>query len=674
MNKLVLGLLFISIFQSAYAQDGIGELYHFTEDVRNIVWESAPLPEEFVLSEEDTDRAAAYIGLDQEIGEYAFSQTEKPAPGSDQPCPQLSSSDGSKKALEQKIKDRKYNLYFTMTFNDAEAVGLAEGFMGKNNFNTFMLQQANSGGNSKAFEIQSLSKLTQKFKAKNPNSNFDSLGIKEREKLLIDFANDTAQIEIPKGMLMSEIAIAHAIQNPSSWKVGMSEIKDELSFNQKVLVASHLGGKFSDRYNYDRAEEGSGVVTIEEMLSSVRDGHPGGICRDVSMAQSAILKELGVPKDKIYQIGYSTAGGGHAVVAIQDPDNPKNIVKLNYGYVTESNGAVGSSALVQNTSLPDFGINNRIYDADGDPVGKLPTEIGEILYDSSGGNKGKITPPSRHNLQKVGVQTPFGAGNVFTGETSSGDKVVGVTLQKSINLKYLDNDVAAGFISRKGDRSTVSISQEAFYVRAKSTLNSPSFEQGNFSFSSRLGLETELFAMTNRVKPKGSSETEDSNYDATFSPFIGASANWKSDDKRTEVISDIEVEGNLVNKNIQLSGEEGMTVGFNKATFRTGMSHTVSNEMKVVGQTGIIMRQMGSSAHFSGGILKETPTSNLRAIASYSAPLSKDVPAFLPEAQRNFGLSIGGEQKKSGIYYQLNYNRDLDNNSNAVGLSAGWKF
>jgi hypothetical protein len=340
------------------------------------------------------------MALDQELGEYAFSQTEKELPSSDQPCPQISNSDASKRALEEKIKERKYNLYFTMTFNDAEAVGLAEGFMGMNNLNVFMLGQANSG-NPKANGIRSLGKLRQKYKSENPNSNFDSLGIKDREKVLIQFAQDSAGVEIPKGMLMSEIAIARAVSDPANWKAGMAEIKDDLSFDQKVLVASHLGGKFSERYNFDRAgSEGQGVVTIEEMLTSVRDVQPGGICRDVSMAQSAILKELGVPKDNIYQVGYTTTSGGHAVVAIQDPDNPKNIIKLNYGAVTESNEAVGSSALIQNTSLPDFGIKNKIYNADGDPVGNLPTEIGEILYDTTGGNRGKMIPASRHSIQK----------------------------------------------------------------------------------------------------------------------------------------------------------------------------------------------------------------------------------------------------------------------------------
>lgn len=672
--KVITLLIFLTALPS-FAQDNLGEIYEFSEEVRNIVWETAPVPEDFSLKEEDTDRAVAFMELDQEIGEYAFSETEKRAPGSDQPCDNLSGSDASKKALAQKIKERKYNLYFTMTFNDAEAVGLAQGFMGKNNFNTFMLGQAYEGGNPKASQINTLGKLTQKYKNDNPGTNFDSLGIKEKEKLLIKYAKDNSSVDIPKGMLMSEIAISHAINHPGDWKSGMKEIKNELSFDQKILVASHLGGKFSDRYNFDRAGgSGRGVVTIEEMLTSVRDGHPGGICRDVSMAQSAILKELGVPKDKIYQIGYSTSGGGHAVVAIQDPDNPKNVVKLNYGYVTESNGAVGSSALLQNTSLPDFGMRNRIYDADGDPVGSLPTEIGEILYDSSGGNKGKITPPSRHNLQKVGIITPLGEGQVFTGETSSGDKVVGVTLQKTFRSKYMDNEIAAGVISREGERSLVNISQEAVYVRMKNTLNSPNLQTGNFTLGSRIGVESEGLFMQNRVNSTNYGDKDDSNVEVRTSPFIGASALWNSDDKKTQVNADIEVESDFVNKNIQLNPKEGMTLAFNKATIKTGMAHQVSPEMRVVGQTAIVMRQMGSSAHLSTGLLKETEHSNFRAVASYSTPITKDMPAFVPESQRNIGFSVGGEQKKSGIFYNFGYSRDLDNKSNTVGLSAGWKF
>lgn len=663
-------LFFMTALQ---AEDGIGKLYHFSEDVRNVVHESSPIPEDFVLDEEQTDKAVAYMELDQELGDYAFSETLITPKDTDQPCDKTSSSDSSKKALAKKIEERKYNIYFTMTFNDAKAVGLAEGFMGKDNYSTFILQQSQAG-NFKANQIQNLNQLKNKFKSENPDITLSALSFKEREEKLRDFAKSHTGVEIPKGMLLSELVISHAISNPNDWKTGMSQAKDDLSFEQKILVASHLGGKFSDRYNYDRAGgKGTGVVTIEEMLESVRSGKPGGICRDVSMAQSAILKELGVPKDKIYQLGYNTIGGGHAVVAIQDPNNPKNIVKLNYGYVSESDGAVGSSALIQNTSLPDFGMRNRVYDADGVPVASLPTEIGEVLYDVTEGNKGKIVPPSRHNLMKVNVDTPFGKGKVFTGETSSGDKVVGVALQKNFSTKRTDNEVAVAAISREGDRSFATLSQEALYLRAKTTFKGPRYDSENFSISSRAGVETEALLMKNKLNYSFGSQ-EESNVDVNIKPFIGASSTWSSDDKKTKLTADAEIEGYVVNDNIQTTLNEGTTLAFNKATFRTGIERKVTPQMKVVGETGVVLRQIGNSASFSGGIIKESSSSNYRALATYSTPLTNDVPIFLPESQKSFGLSVGGDHKRSGIYYQLEYNRNLDNKSNTVGLSAGWKF
>lgn len=665
-------LLLLIITPSLMAQDNIGKVYHFTEDVRNIVWESSPIQTDFRLGEKETDKAVSYMALDQELAEYANSRMKAPSTNDDEPCDDSNESDASKKGLAKKIEDRKYNLYFTMTFNDAEAVGLAEGFMGRNNFRTFMLNKG-SNGKPKAYGILNLAQLKSKFKTKNPSVDLSNLSFLDRESALIKFAEDYSSIKIPKGMLLSELAIDHAIKNPKDWKSGMAEIKDELSFDQKVLVASSLGGKFSDRYNYDRVgSKGEGVVTIEEMLESVRDGNPGGICRDVSMAQSAILKELGVPKDKIYQIGYSTSGGGHAVVAIQDPDNPKNIVKLNYGYVSESDGAVGSSALIQNTSLPDFGIQNRVYDADGVPVASLPTEIGEVLYDATGGTKGKLAPPSRHSLSKVHVDTPFGSGQMFTGQTSSGDKVVGVAVTRTRDSKYTTDEVSIAGVQRTGDRSNSKISQEALYLRFKSTLNGPSLERENFSLSSRAGVESEVFLMRNKVESSSKSKN-DTNIDTTFKPFLGATAKW-SVSEETTVASDINIEGQLSNKNIQLKSTEGMTLAFNKATIRTGITHKVTPSMTVMGQSGIVLRQIGNSASFSTGVIKETRKSDFRAIATYSTPLSKDAPAFLPEAQRNFGVSLGENHKRSGLYYQFEYNRDLDNKSNSIGFGGGWKF
>ena len=99
----LIAALFMLILTPAFADGAIGELYHFAEDVRNVAWETAPLPQDFVLSEEDTDRAVTFMELDQELGEYVFSQTERPQEKSDTPCSQVSDSDASKKALEEKI-------------------------------------------------------------------------------------------------------------------------------------------------------------------------------------------------------------------------------------------------------------------------------------------------------------------------------------------------------------------------------------------------------------------------------------------------------------------------------------------------------------------------------------------------------------------------------------------
>jgi hypothetical protein len=274
----------------------------------------------------------------------------------------------------------------------------------------------------------------------------------------------------------------------------------------------------------------------------------------------------------------------------------------------------------------------------------------------------------------MGIKTHLGEGNVFTGETSSGDKIVGVTLQKTDKTKYSETTKVIGIMQRQGDRDRLTLSQDALYLRMRTTLNSPSLELGNFSLSSRVGVEAKILAMQNKTKKDNGSTKESFNVDSMVSPIIGATANWNSEDKKTEVSADVEVEGYAINKNVQLTPLEGMTLAFNKTTIRTGITHDVTDQMRIVGQTGIVVREMGSSAQFSAGVLNGNTNSQYRSMATYSTPISNDIPAFLPESQRTFGFSHSGEKRKSGAYYQLDYTHDLDNDSNALSASTGWKF
>jgi hypothetical protein len=126
-------------------------------------------------------------------------------------------------------------------------------------------------------------------------------------------------------IIQSEYAVQYAIQNPDNWASEFESLGNSgaLSIEDKMLIASQLGGQFGEKYNLDRASDGVGVVTIEQLFASLASGSPGGVCRDISKAQGQILNALGVPEENIYLVSYSTPGGSHAILAVSDPDNPQ---------------------------------------------------------------------------------------------------------------------------------------------------------------------------------------------------------------------------------------------------------------------------------------------------------------------------------------------------------------
>ena len=663
---------FFFIFQ-IQANEDLDKIYHFAEDNREIAWKLAPLSDNFHLDTEQADRAKAYGELDGEIAEYAYGE---PLQETD-PCPDDAKGDQGKgqKELAERIKKRRFNIYFTATFSDKTALDQAEGFFGKNNYKNYMHAHG-ANGHPGAYQIASINSLENKYLAANGSSGWAGKTLKEKADLLQAFAKDRSGVEVPAGMILSEYAIGHMVQNPNDWKSSLNEVKDHLSFEEKMKLASHLGGRFSDNYNYDRADgvgdRKDGIVTIEQLLDSVKHSDPGGVCRDVALAQAQILTQLGVPKDKVYMMGYRTATGGHAVLAVQDPNDKDKIVKLNYDYVSESDNVKGAAALVQDTSLPDTGIQYRLFDADGKPVGKIPSEMGQVLREATGASRTSNELVKTYSLQKVGVETPFGAGNVFSGQTSGGDKIVGVAIDHTIKTKYAKMEVGGAYVERESDRTRVTLSQDAFYGRMKTTLNTPDFKAGNFSFRGDVATELEIMAMDNKVTYKGSGlETGGKNMDFSDRHSAGISAFWNSDDERTHVMSRVEVEGYVDFKNEAAGTSGGSTLVHNQTKWTTGVAHDISANMRLIGNSAIVLKEVGNSATFTGAM--EYHPWDMKVKGGYQRPLDDDIPAFMPESRE--AATIGVEKSwNNGLHIQLDYSRDIDTGNNTGFITGGWKF
>ena len=682
--SLLMALSLFFTIGSANADSDRGRIFKLAENVRSILWRSDPVPENFELTTEEADRAVAYSELEAEIGEFAYSANEKAMGSEASPCPPTQNLEEheDKLALQEAIKRREFSIYYTGVFSDAEGLAQAEGVYGRNNYRSFMNAIA-SRGNSGAPPINSLNKLENKYlnsEGAVERDQWDSLSTVERSQLLQGYAESQVNQDVSIGLILSDYAIGSMLDNPNQWRESLKEIKDHLSFEEKVKIASHFGGAFGDDYNYDRAndvgDEGEGIVSIEEMLTAVRNSDTGGICRDVALAQSQILRELGVDHDDIYMIGYTTATGGHAVLAVEDPDNPGNIVKLNYSYITEENEVSGGAQLTQDTSLPDVGMQYRVYDADGKPVGRVPTEIGQIFNEvTNGQNNYDIS--KTYTLQKAEVQTPIGDGTVFTGTTSSGDNVVGVAINGRIDRGLTEIDYGVAVVKREGERTMVTMDQEALYGRLDYRLNTPDVRVGdNFRLNGFGGMRSEVMVMNTELEYKSNGAMkEGTNVDPMSTFYVGAEGEWESSDGRTRVNSEVVAESYVDWAN-EVNTSEGYTLALDNVRWTTGVEHGVTESMRVMGEGTIVMRQMGSSAILTAGI--EDERRNYVIEGSYQTPLGDGLPSFMPGGSEAVSVAVAkswqDEETGRGPNFRFYLERDLDFDNNRVGASVGWKF
>ena len=541
----------------------------------------------------------------------------------------------------------------------------------------------NSGnGHPDAYQIRTLGSLEAKFLSKEKPDNWEELNTVERATLLKNFAQNFSGASPSLGLILSEYAIAGMTANPDNWKETLNEIQDHLTFDEKLKVASHFGGRFSDNYNSDRAAgtgpRADGVVTIEEMLASVRDGEPGGVCRDVSQAQANMLMEMGVPKDKIFQTAYMTATGGHAVIAVQDPDNPDRLVRINYDYTDEVDDRTGGAALTQNSSLPNFGANYRIYDADGKPIGKVPSEFGQVLRDATQGRTLSDGLTRNHTLSKVYVDTPIGVGSVFTGKTASGDNIVGVAVsrQKVEEQRNAVIDYGVAIVKRDGDRATVSVDQTALYAYLNYTYHTPRYEKGNFSLGARAGSNGEFLIMDNTAAYNDGRERSGTNIEGTAGFHVGGDVQYKLPSEKTTVTSGLTLFGYADQSNIQEGPQGGIRPVIDRIVWDTAIDYEVSDSMKLVGESAVVMRSFGNTAAFKGTL--EDSARGLSASAFYQTPLSSDVPLFDPMANEAFGFGIekrvGRPNKRVGGSLSLEYIKDLDFDQDSINATIGIKF
>ena len=97
--------------------------------------------------------------------------------------------------------------------------------------------------------------------------------------------------------------------------------------------------------------------------------------------------------------------------------------------------------------------------------------------------------------------------------------------------------------------------------------------------------------------------------------------------------------------------------------------------MLVMGESAILLREMGNSAVFKAGLLDQSR--DLAGTISYQTPLD-DVPSFMPVSSEAVGFGVVKRFEKPGRRvngsFELGYERDLDYDQNQVTANFGFKW
>lgn len=596
---------------------------------------------------------------------------------------QESSQSLSRKA-SQALSDAEFSISYEMSFTDSDSLDGAMGFVAVANWNMQMNNLA-AEGNSDALKFRSLSLAEQEyFKSYNKDA-YKSMSLSDQAQVLADFVGSELNEDIAPGILAAELALRDMKNNPTNWRHSLDQVKDDLSFEEKIHVASRLGGDFLSDYDSERADgkgpHAGGIVSIEEMLENLKNSEAGGVCRDIALAQAQVLRVLGVEKNKVYIMGYATATAHHAVLAVQDPNNPKKVVTVNYSATNASTGVSGGSALQIEGSLVNIGAFNRIYDADGKPVEIITSEIGQILREVSGGQQKIDNQMPTYTLKKVVFKTKWADGVVFEGDSSlTGDHYTGVALNREWQGRDLSHtQVGIAFINREGNkRANESIDQQMLYMHLRQWLEK-SKALGPVKLTGFGGVEAEATLMNTKVVRRSDGLVKaGSNVESVVGTFVGARAETQTSDGKTRVSSEIRILGYANFKNVAAGTDGGLTLAFDNLSWDNDIEHDFTPRVVGHAKLQIVHREVGKTVSASVGLGDKKAGSAFDL--NYLRPLD-DIPYFFEGSTETYSMSASRQWERrhaarkgagSKVYVEVRHEKDTGRNQGWVGFQIKW--
>lgn len=653
-KKILLPLVLLST--KLIAADNTENLYLLSNQSMDVVTKMKEYPSDghFHLTTQEADLTTGVAKNDYMIGEYAANKQDKSHTTSVD-CPE-------KKFTTDKINKAYGARSFRIGAISINALSDFEKIERKSYSDSAYGSFMNGKGYSTYWGNYSWQNLMTRFKEYDPKADAGTNASKLAEML-----KKETGLDVPKGALASEFMYNDLLSKPTEWKTILSKSKDSLSFDEKVFLVAKLGGRFGDDYNYDRIGNGpekNGVVPIETLLKNLSTADAGGVCRDVSLAQSQMLKALGV-KDS-YSVAYNSNRGGHATLLAVDPNDKNRIIKMNYGELYTDDGRKGSAALDQNNSLPNVGMQYRIYDSNGKPLASVPTEIGNLLRDATNQEKAPGDSVRSYNLQRAYIGNDYIQGALFTGKTSTGENIDGISLYGKASSKYLDVEAGGAGFKTKADKMYYTIDEAGVYGYGKSTLKATVYEGKYGTVGTGVGASIEVMQNNvNSTDKSYGSKSSAKTIDVSTNVFAKASYDLDLSPK-DKIGVEAQVKGRIDKGNV--ADEGSYQLNYDSTTLISRYDHQFTKDLKGSVEVATVLARYGESASFKAALTDDKNS----VFVSGNTRLS-DTPSFFPGMENNVRAGYA-RTTNNGWTLKLQYENNLDSKTQLFMGTAEKKF
>lgn len=660
--------MFVLSSQALKAQDKpLTSLYELSNDMMEVVTKSEGLDEKrkFHLSPKETDLVVGVAKTDHMIGDYLADNLNLKSAGVSeeeiyQECLKKKLSEKDKDKLEKldtAFQKRSFRVGAYAMYSSKEFDANVELDYKKSNYAGFMGEMG--------YKTNAPNKMAWSNVVKNAKVN-ESDSYEMKVKKVQDYIKSQTNLEVSGGVIASEFAKLEIVGQPTKWEETLKNASQFMNFDQKMNLVATMGEKMGNDYNYARADSGpesEGHVEIEKLLTNLSNNKSGGVCRDISVAQTQMLKAMGV-KDA-YSVAYLSNRGGHATVIARDPNDSSRLMKLNYGELYKDDAKKGTAALDQDSSLPSVGMQYRIYDAEGKPVASVPSELTQVLRDTIG--KGNPFAPKSHTLYKAEFGTDGVKGSLFSGKTSMGEDVKGFALYGNVEGGGFHAKTGAALFNSKAEKTHYDLETNGVYLFGDLGYQHKIFSTKKMTASGGFGSEMEMMFLKTDSTEKGktTSESSDMMADSNIKPYVESKIDY-SLSSSSNVQFGAKVSGRIDKGNVADEGSYGLH--YDSTLFTSKYFHSVGKDMGLAVEAGVNLSKYGESVAMTSSLVD----GRTKYFVGGGMPIS-NAPGFF-EDQQKFVKAGASTETKNGWNLSLEYEKNFASDNDYVGVKVMKKF